>query len=199
MVLGVREIAVLIGRSERQVRNMLQHGIIKGRKRGKVWLARRVDVLQVFPELQDELMAKAEAIRSATEEVLERKVKKAAQRPFRSFRDLRIITTAVACHKALDNLISTTDDDSPFKSLLAIQNNLTEGITFLAVGYHEFHKAKKNEQYLRARETFSAAAAMLHILQIQNRYPDQSSLIDIIERDVIARIGALLKSTEIRS
>ena len=67
MILSVRDTAVLMGKSERQIRYMLRQGQIPGRKPGKSWIIRRLDLLRTFPELNDEQDARLQALREVTE------------------------------------------------------------------------------------------------------------------------------------
>lgn len=184
MVLSLAEAARLLGKSERQVRYLIQTGQLAAKKHQGRWRIRREDLPLSEGQERAERQKAERAARLAVEVLQPRTDGKGSARHY-SVRELRAYREGAPLYQELAREAGT---DHPAALLLR------EALMLLACGCHEYEGRQKAEFYSKAREQASRAVMAL-LLEDEAR---RSDLVERFETALLPAIGGLIRQAEKR-
>jgi excisionase family DNA binding protein len=168
MNLSLAEAAQLLGKSERQLRYLIQKGELPARKKGNRWVLERQDL----PLTEGQQHASEHKARRA------RKTAKSGKRL--SVDQLRVCEVGLPLFHELQEAVGIEHPAVPL---------LRESLMLLACGYYEYEGLEKGQYYSQAREQASRAAMAL---LLEDREPRRDFL-ERFEVDLIPAIGGLIR------
>jgi excisionase family DNA binding protein len=182
MLLTIAQAASQLGKSERQIRYLIQAGQIEARKLGGRWVIDSAALpLSTGQERAQE--RKARQLRAAVEEGLG--LDKEATPARFSVRDLKAFQLALPIHQAA---IEALGAEHPVAE--ALHTALVE----LSRGCHRFEASDKANAYRAARDAASLAVCEL----LLSDSPAATALVDRIEQELMAALAGLLRRLERR-
>jgi excisionase family DNA binding protein len=183
--LSLAEAARLLGKSERQVRYLLQTGALQAQKRDGHWRIRRED-LPLSERQEAAAVQKSErAARLALEVLQPREGQQGSTRRRYSVRELRAYQEGAPLYR---DLVETAGPDHPAAPYLR------EALMLLACGCHEFQTREKAAFYSRAREQASRAVMALLLEGAEAL----QGLVERFETALLPAIGGLIRQAEHR-
>ena len=187
MELSLKETATLLGKTQRQIRYMIQQGNLKATKQGGRWVVASVD-LPLSEAQRRAGAARAEKIRDVVQTATAPAVAagEKAGRARYSVRDLRPFSSAEAAYREICAQIGPTDP-----AAAAVR----EALTILSQGCHMYYPREKAQRYGTARERIAAAVASL---LVDGPAGDESrrALADRLEQQVLPDITGVIRYTE---
>jgi len=182
MELSLTEAARLLGKSERQMRYLIQEARIPGRKVHGHWVIRREDLPLSEGQVQAARQKTERAARLA-EEIL--RPEEEGSPKSHSIRQLRAYQVGAPLYR---DLVEKTGADHPATGLMR------EALMLLACGYHEFESHGKAEHYGRARQQASRAVMALLIEDEESH----RGLVERLETSFLPALGGLIHQAERR-
>lgn len=182
MELSLTEAARLLGKSERQMRYLIQEARVPARKVHGHWVIRREDL----PLSEGQVRAarqKTERAARLAEEILRPEEESSPQG--HSIRQLRAYQVGVPLYR---DLVEKTGADHPAAALMR------EALMLLACGYHEFESQNKAEHYGRARLHASRTVMALLLDDDESR----RDLAGRLESSFLPALGGLIHQAERR-
>ncbi|MEZ4472096.1 MAG: hypothetical protein R3F60_15140 [bacterium] len=173
MELDLRQAAALIGRRERTLRDQLVRGAIRGRKVGGRWVVREED-LPIDEARRQTLRGRADAVRASVETAIARR------QPAMTIEDVEVFRLG---REALHRLDAGHGE---------IASAIREALLHMGVAHHEYDAGRKQAEWGRARIQL-ARAVLLRLLPAAT--DSTAEVADALERDVIPRLGGLLRRT----
>ena len=183
MELTLHEAAAKLGKSERQIRYMIQTGRISARKVKGKWLIETDSADAASPQKQAIQTRRLEGVRQTVEETLGLPEKPA--RPGYSVRDLKAFQTARSIH---------ADIQAELGADHAASLELRRALYALTRGCHQFRREAKHSEYSEARR--AACDAVTTLLLVGQ--PQTDALGQRIETELLRAIGGLLRRYEKR-
>lgn len=179
MTLTLSQAASQLGKTQRQIRYLIQEGRLKARKDGGRWVVDSADLPLAGPR-QEAQARRQDRLRDAADEAL-------GPRPAKRWglKDLKAITIGVPLYQRARDCFG--DDALPTRELRA-------GLDLLAVGAHRFGATDKRDAYRGARD--AAARAAMALLLAPG--PEAETLFAEIERELMPAIVGALRRTERR-
>ena len=177
MILSLSEAADRLGKTQRQIRYLIQQGRLPARKDGGRWAIDSADLPQ--SEAHGEAVARqAAGLRDAVDRALG---PRAMVR--HSLRDLKAVGAAVPLYRQATELLGSD-------SIVATE--LRTCLDQLAIGYHRWGPSEKRDAYRAARDSAARAGAALLLAD----EPGATELLDAIEQGLMPAIAGLLRRTE---
>jgi len=183
--ISLREAAVVLGQSERQVRYAIKQGRIKATLRAGRWVVDR-DSLQRGTEQREHRQRQLDGLRASVEATLGLTEDAATHRRW-SVRDLKAFQTAVPLLRGVSGLPTSAGSDAAAAALKRTVQALTRGT-------HEFYRERKQTAYAEARVACCDAVSELLVAGGQAA----EALADRIEAELLPAIGGLLRRSERR-
>lgn len=183
MLLTLPEAASKLGKSERQLRYMIQQGTLQAEKRGGRWL---VEIAALPPSSGQAAAAqrRQEALRGAVEDALALPAPDAATRRY-SVRDLKAFQIGKPLY---ERTAATLGKDH------AAAVALRDVLLHLSRGCHRFARDEKAVAYREARDAASHALCALVLTDATS--PPVDVLADTIEQDLMPAFAGLLRRVE---
>ena len=181
MELSLHEAAAKLGKSERQIRYLIQTQRISARKVKGRWLIDTDSADAASPQKKAAQTRRLEGMRQTVEETLGLPDKPA--KSGYSVRDLRAFQTARSLHNEVKALVG---EGVPASA------ELRETLYALTRGCHQFRREAKHHEYSEARR--AACNAVTTLLLIDQ--PKADALADRIESELLRAIGGLLQHCE---
>ncbi len=180
MELTLREAAVRLGKSERQVRYLIAQSRLPAKKKGKRWLIDDRHLPQAPQQAQ---------VATRRRQRLERKVDQALASPTSdagsgySVQQLRAFQCAAPIYRrSVDHLGA----DHP------VVDYLGEALMSLTVGCHRFARSDKSAAYHEARDLTARAVCLL----LLSEDPDGVHIAQALERELMPAFSGLLRRSE---
>ncbi len=200
MKLSIAEAATVLGRSQRQVRYLIQTGRLAAKKRQGRWSIDSADLPLSDAERQA-LVERSQVARDAFEQGLEPLVKAARTAPEKpageaadakrgySVTDLRAFQAGAEIYRDVRRQLSPEDPAA---------GQLFEALALLTRGCHCYHPKEKASRFSEARELAATAVASL-LLFGDEQADGRSKLARRIEQELIPKVAGLVASYEKRS
>jgi hypothetical protein len=185
--LTLSEAASLLGKSERQVRYLIQHGELEARKVAGRWVVSS----EALPAPERRAgAASSSGGRDPKHEVKQRLRQAAETPPARrySVRDLRAFQAAEPIYRELCTRLGAED---------AVTARLRQALDLLARGCHTYQSGRKVELYEQAREQVASAVTDL-LLDGPEQDETRASLADRLEAALLPQLAGLIRSSEQR-
>ncbi len=176
MMLSLSQVAARIGKSERQVRYLIQAGKIPARKLSGRWLIDSDD-LPLSGQQQKVVERKERQLRAAVDEGLGLAERR---QPRYSVRDLKAFQIALPLHAT-----AAAELGEHHPAAVALHEVLLQ----LSRGCHRFERTDKADAYGAARDAASRAVCELALVGTDKG----SGLLRAIEQDLMAAIAGLLR------
>lgn len=174
---GLPEAAALLGKSERQVRYLIQTGKLAGDKVGGRWRV-SAEALGNLPERRAQAAEKREALRA----IVERALPTGDVAPW-SVRSMRAVRHALDLHRGLVEAFSAGSPEA---------RAVAEALRHLVRGGHAFQRAEKRSAYQEARlATCDAVSALL-----LRGSTEALALVDAAESGLMPALAGLLRRSE---
>ncbi|MFO1054017.1 MAG: helix-turn-helix domain-containing protein [Planctomycetota bacterium] len=191
MLLTLTEAAVRLGKSERQVRYLVQQGKLHAEKRGGRWLIELDESLATEPTGSPQAAArhrKQAALRTAVDAALQTDADSEEPRRRYTLRNLKAFQIALPILRRARN--SLGEEHSVPRSLAAVLDRL-------AIGCHRFERSEKAAAYQQARDL--AASAVADLLVLEPDHADANALVDAIELELMPAFAGLLRRVDRRA
>ena len=183
MKLTLEQAAARLGKSERQIRYLVQNGRLAAEKVGGRWLIESDD-LALSDGQRQAVERKERQLRAAVEEGLA--LPEASERsPRYSVRDLKAFQLALPLQRQAAACLG-----AEHPATLALRRVLEE----LARGCHRFEHAEKADAYRQARD--AASGAVVELLLCTR--PETDALAVQIEQELMAALAGLLRRVDHR-
>ncbi len=187
--LTLREAAVALGRSERQVRYMIQQGSLKATKRGLQWVvaSEELPLTEVQRrEVRERIDRATEAMGRGLEGAKKVGAKDENRKPY-SVTALRVFLTAEELHGLIAREVGADSD-----ATRAVHSILVA----LAQGCHAFHPREKGDHFSRARDLAAACFVDLRLGGASSE--SRAALALRVEEELVSSISRLLASNDRR-
>lgn len=181
MKLSVTEAAQLLGKSDRQIRYLIDQGLPARKEKGH-WVIRRQD-LPLSKGQEKAARQKTERAAQLAEKIL-RPEPREAKKGY-SVREMRAYQEGAPLYR---DVVAAVGAEHPGVGLLR------EALMLLACGYHEFEGRAKAKLYAGARHHASRAAMAL-LLDDEDAH---RGLVDRLESIVLPALGGLIRQAEKR-
>lgn len=175
---GLPEAAALLGKSERQVRYLIQNGKLAGEKVEGRWRI-SADALRAHPERQVQTAEKREAIREAVERALP---EGGDVTPW-SVRSMRAVKHALQLHRSVTEAFSATAPEA---------EAVAQALRYLVRGGHAFERAEKRRFYQEAR--LASCDALSALLLRGTR--EALAFVEVAESGLMPALAGLLRRSE---
>lgn len=182
MQLTIRQTADRLGKSERQVRYMIQQGSLPARKDGGRWVIDASDVT-VSPGQKQAAERRDDRLRAAVEDALELSARPSKRRF--SLQDLRAFKVGAAVYR---DALTSLGEAHPAVTALH------RGLEHLARGCHRFERNEKVHAYRLARDDASLAACALAL----GEHPQAAALLERVEQELMGAMAGLLQRVDRR-
>ena len=181
--LTISEAASLLGKSERQVRYLIQQGELEARKVAGRWVVSS----EALPAPKRRA-GPAPSSGGPKHEVAERLRQAAETPPARrySVRDLRAYQAAEPIYRELCTSLGAED---------AVTVRLRQALDLIARGCHTYQSGRKVEFYEQAREQVASAVTDL-LLDGPAQDETRASLADRLEAALLPQLAGLIRSSE---
>ncbi|MEM7678310.1 MAG: helix-turn-helix domain-containing protein [Myxococcota bacterium] len=177
--LTLPEAAALIGRSERQIRYLIQQGKLAAKKQGRRWLVDK-SALDKMPERRRRHAQRLESMEATVRETLSLPAE--GENPKWSVLSMRVVTYARSVHTAV---VETFSESHPAAVAAA------STVRCLVRGGHAFRPADKLAHYATAR-----TAACDTLTEVLLAPLETQALIRQIESDLLPALAGLLRRAE---
>jgi hypothetical protein len=189
MRLSLADAAIALGRSQRQIRYMIQTGRLQARKDGGRWVIDSAD-LPLDAGQRKALQGRVGQARQPLDKCLAPLEKGAKEKRQYSVTDLHAYEVGMGL---LRELIWAEEDYSP-----EARRCLFDALIWLSRGCHAFQPADKAARFAEARD--AAAEAAIHLLLAAEDEADPCrGWAERLEQEFIPKVSALLASQEKRS
>lgn len=183
MQLTIAEAAARLGKSQRQVRYLIQANRLPAHKFGGAWVIES-ESLPLSEGQAEALQRRERQLRSAVERALDLPAE--ADRAARySVRDLKAFQLALPIHRAAVESLGTEH---------AATASLRRVLEHLARGCHRFERTDKASSYQEARDAASLAVCELVLLGRS----DTDELVTAIEQELMSALAGLLRRVDRR-
>jgi len=181
MQLSLDQTAVVLGKSVRQIRYMIQQGKLPAKKVNGRWVVER----NALPRQGDQKHAatrRQHALRTAVDSALDIKDDNNSF----SITDLRAVTIALPLYQSINRELGVEH---------AATAQLRKVLDNLSIGCHRFNARDKTEAYQTARDAASLAVCELLLTDSE----DAVKLRNTIERELMPAMASLLRRTDRKS
>jgi excisionase family DNA binding protein len=182
MQLSLPQAAEILGKSRRQVKYLIEQGLLPATKVGGRWVLERDD-LQMDEIAQQRASLKQAQLQASIEEAL----KPSGKKRFYTLRDIKAVQLATPLYREL-----LTRGDGWQKAA----QHMRECLDQLAVGCHRYDRREKAAAYSAARDAASLAAIEIVLAHENNDDRTEQTLLDTIEQELMPAFAGLLRRNE---
>ena len=183
MDLSLKQAAALCGKSERQIRYLIQQGRITAQKKNGRWVIPKEN-LPSSPGQAKATEARQERLQQVVEDALGLKEGAGPRKRRYSVTDLRAFSGGLALHRDLSAALGTEHE---------LLDTLRLVLVLLAQGCHSYHARDKTVAFATARER--ACELLTGLLLLDDAAPARK-LADRVEQELIASLAGLIRRSE---
>ncbi len=191
-MLTIREVAVLLGRSERTVRAQVARGDLPGKKRGGRWLVPR-DALPLTEAQRQALQARCDQIRTEVERALPGRLASSARDRRRSLADLMAFERG---RRLLAAMRASAGQDGDPAGADQARACLHQALLDLSVGFHEYNRPGRLAALTRTRAGLAQAGAHLLLEAGDPVIEPAAAWVRALEQEVLPPLAGLFRRAE---